>query len=288
MQVLSATMKDFSSYFLKNKRIILIFFIFMYGSINAWIESVSTIADFQRLGIEISYWEPYCWAFSSFIVTFILILYIIRALSKHPFTYGSIIKHTFYHFAHSIIFSLAHISGMVLIRKVVYFFNEKTYEFGHWPTEMLYEYRKDILSYFFILTGIYIYQMTVKQLQGDASIVPEYTNTSNHTDKLLIKKKGKEFIINLKHVSSIESGGNYIYIHSNNQVYPMRSTMNKMIKRLDQSQFIRVHRSYIVNVDYIKEIISPENQVYKIVMINKSTIPLSRKYRAHLIENFKH
>jgi hypothetical protein len=280
-------MNDFSNYFLKNKKIITIFFIFIYGFINAWIESVSTIGDFQRVSIIISDWEPYTWAYSSFIVTFILILYIVKTQVIHPLTYGCFKKHFLFHLGHSLVFSIAHIIGMVLIRKVVYFINNKTYEFGHWPTEMLYEYRKDILSYFFILSGIYVYQMIIKQLQGDASIVTEHKNASTQTNKLLIKKKGKEFIINLKNVSSIESGGNYIYIHSNNQVYPMRSTMNKMIEKLDHNLFIRVHRSYIVNVDHIKEIVSPENQVYKIIMKNKSTIPLSRKYRVNLIEIFR-
>lgn len=280
-------MKDFSSYYLNNKRLITISFIFIYGCINATIESISTIADLQRIGIEIPYWEPYSWAFSSFIVTFILIIYIIKTLSIHPLYYGTFKKNLMYHFGHSLVFSMIHIIGMVLIRKLVYSFHNKIYDFGHWPTEILYEYRKDILSYFFILLGIYIYQMIVKQLQGDASIISDYNEPSQIIDKLLIKKKGKEFIVNLKHVSSIESGGNYIYIHSNNQVYPMRSTMNKMIQRLNPNQFIRVHRSYIVNIDHIKEIVSPENQVYKIIMLSNITIPLSRKYRAHLIKNFK-
>lgn len=280
-------MKDYSSFFLKNKITLTLSLVFVYGCINAWIESVSRSEDFQRVGIEIAYWEPYSWAFSSFILTFVLILYIVKAQAIHPLSYGLFKKHFLYHIGHSIVFSLFHIVGMVMVRKLVYFINDKTYDFGYWPSEMLYEYRKDILSYFFILSVIYVYQMIVKQLEGDASIVPEHNNKSSQTDKLLIKKKGKEFIINLNNVSSIESGGNYIYIHYNNEVYPMRSTMNKMIKRLDHNQFMRVHRSYIVNLDFIKEIISPENQVFKIIMNNNSTIPLSRKYRNHLIENFK-
>jgi len=280
-------MKDYSSFILKNKISLTLTLVFIYGCINAWIESVSTIEDFQRVGIKIAHWEPYSWAFSSFTLTFLLIFYIAKAQTMHPLSYGLLKKHFVYHIGHSLVFSLLHILGMVLIRKLVYFFHDRTYDFGHWPTEMLYEYRKDILSYFFILSAIYIYQMIVNQLQGDASIVSEQSNTSKQTDKLLIKKKGKEFIINLNNVSSIESGGNYIYIHSNNEVYPMRSTMNKMLKRLDNNQFMRVHRSYIVNLDHIKEIVSPENQVYKINMKNNATVPLSRKYRNQLIENFK-
>jgi len=280
-------MKNYSTFFLKHKIFLTLTFVFIYGCVNAWIESVSTIEDFQRVGIELAHWEAYSWAFSSFALTFFLIYYIVKAQSIHPFSYGLFKKHFLYHIGHSIVFSLIHIVGMVWIRKLIYNIKDKTYEFGHWPTEMFYEYRKDILSYFFILSGIYIYQLIVKQLQGDASIISEQNNSSTQTDKLLIKKKGKEFIINLNNVSSIESGGNYIYIHSNNEVYPMRSTMNKITERLDKNQFIRVHRSYIVNLDLIKEIISPENQIYKIIMNNNSTIPLSRKYRTHLTEKFK-
>ncbi|MFK8010436.1 MAG: LytR/AlgR family response regulator transcription factor [Marinicellaceae bacterium] len=279
-------MIDHSSFFLKNKIILTFSLVFIYGCINAWIESLSTIEDFQRVGIEIAHWEPYSWSFSSFLLTFLLIFYIAKAQLIHPLKYGVFKKHFLYHIGHSIVFSIVHIIGMVLIRKLVYFFHNKKYDFGHWPSEMVYEYRKDVLSYFFILSGIYIYQMIIRQLQGDASIVSEQNNSSKQTDKLLIKKKGKEFIINLNNVSSIESGGNYIYIHSNNEVYPMRSTMNKMLKKLDHNQFMRVHRSYIINLDFIKEIISPENQVYKITMKNNATVPLSRKYRNQLLNKF--
>jgi DNA-binding LytR/AlgR family response regulator len=129
--------------------------------------------------------------------------------------------------------------------------------------------------------------MIVKQLQGDISLVTEqHENNSKFSNKILVKKKGKEFIIGLDQVSRIESGGNYVYIHSNNNVYPMRSTMAKMTEKLNNTVFVRIHRSYIVNTDYIKEIITITPQEYQIMMTDGAMIPLSRKNRPLLLARF--
>lgn len=280
-------MPEVSSYFLKNRVLLTTIFVVIYFCANAWVESISTLTDFQRMGLKVAIWEPYSWAFSSAFMLLLLIAYVIMANERHPLKYSTFAKHLGFHVMHSVVFSVIHVLGMVSIRKAVYFFHGTTYEFGHWPSELLYEYRKDILTYFFILSAIYVYHMVIRQLQGDASLVEERTQSSDKSpNKLLVKKKGKEFIIDLSQISRIESGGNYVYIHSNKQVYPMRSTMNKMIEHLNNELFVRVHRSYIINTDYIKEIISTTPQEYQIMMTDGVMVPLSRKNRPLLLSRF--
>jgi DNA-binding LytR/AlgR family response regulator len=123
-------------------------------------------------------------------------------------------------------------------------------------------------------------------MEGDAHLIAEKSPIEEKPDKLLIKKKGKEFVVSLDQISTIQSGGNYIYIHTNNQVYPMRSTMNKMQEKLDPNHFIRVHRSYIVNSNFIQEILTINPQEYKIKLKNNETIPLSRNRRSELLKVF--
>jgi len=279
-------MTDYTNTFLKQRFIVVALIVFIYGVISAWVNSVSRLADFQRLEIAIGSWEPYVWEFSSFVIGFMLIFYIIKAESWHPLVYGKFGKHLFYHLLHSIIFSLIHVAGMVLLRKIVYQIMAGNYDFGYWPSELLYEYRKDGMSYFIIIGGIYVYQYIIKNIEGDAQLITEKNNNESKPDKLLIKKKGKEFVVSLDQISTIESGGNYIYIHTNNQVYPMRSTMNKMQEKLDAKQFIRVHRSYIVNSNFIQEILTINHQEYKIKLKNNECIPLSRNRRSELLKVF--
>ncbi len=280
-------MSEISSLFLKHRTALTSVFVVVYFAANAWVESISTLTDFQRRGIDVATWEPYSWAFSSAFMLLVLIFYVIKANEWHPLKYSVFKKHLCWHLVYSVIFSVLHVVGMVMIRKVLYSLQESTYEFGHWSTEMLYEYRKDILTYFFILTAIYVYHMLIRQLQGDASLVEENPQSSGKSsNKVLVKKKGKEFIIDLNQVSRIESGGNYVYIHSNQQVYPMRSTMNKMIEKLNNDVFVRVHRSYIVNTDHIKEIVATTPQEYQIMMTDGVMVPLSRKNRPLLLARF--
>ena len=276
-------MQDQTSFLYKHLKSIIIITTF----INAWVASVSVLDDLHKRNILIAEWEPYVWEFSSRIVLLVLIYFVIKTERKHPLKYGNYAKHLFYHVLYSVMFSLIHVIGMVAIRTVIYYIMASNYDFGDWANEFIYEYRKDIVSYFFILSWIYVYQLITAQIKGDAKLVAEKSTGKKSLNKILIKKKGKEFIIDLSQVSTIESGGNYIYIHSNNQVYPMRTTMTKMQQNLDASQFVRVHRSYIVNLDYILEIQTPQAGEYRILLKNKETIPLSRTYRSEFLRIFK-
>ena len=51
-----------------------------------------------------------------------------------------------------------------------------------------------------------------------------------------------------------------------------------MEKKLQRTQFMRVHRSFIVNLDHIVEIHPWFNSTYNLVMKDKSKVPVSRTY----------
>jgi len=269
--------------------------LFFYGCMKSWMNALSVIADNARNNLTFNVWEPFVWEFSSFVVMIVLVPLIYRAYIYYPLCYDRFKKHVVVHLFNSILFSLIHVIGMVIIRKIIYFFNSSYYDFGHWPSELFYEYRKDIFSYLFLLMLIYIYQHFINQIEGIASLIKERNEMAGipvspektNKDKILIKKKGQEFIVDLSQISTVESGGNYVYIHTNKQVYPMRKTMIQIQTELAQHSFVRVHRSYIVNINFIKEINTSELGDYNIILTNNKTIPLSRKYRKDLIKIFE-
>jgi two-component system LytT family response regulator len=83
----------------------------------------------------------------------------------------------------------------------------------------------------------------------------------------------------------IEASGNYVRIHSGEKSYLIRGTMNSMERKLDPALFIRIHRSFIVNVDSIKELESWFHGDYKVVLKNGKELVLSRNYR-RLLQQF--
>lgn len=278
------------TFFIKHKKLLAFTFFTTFASLNAWVSSISLVADHQKNNASFASWEPYAWEFSSLFMLLVLIPYIALINKKYPLKYGRFKFNLMVHFFHTTVFSLIHSVGMIWIRKLIYQINETSYDFGHWPTELFYEYRKDVLTYFIVLALIYIYGLVINQIEGIASLITEDDKQSleHKVDKLLIKKKGREYIIDLAEVSTIEAGGNYIYIHANKHVYPMRETMTNILKRLDKKQFIQVHRSFIVNIEFTKEIISSESSDFSIKLINNRSVPLSRKYRSAFKKLFEY
>jgi DNA-binding LytR/AlgR family response regulator len=68
--------------------------------------------------------------------------------------------------------------------------------------------------------------------------------------------------------------------------YPLRATMAGIEERLDPARFVRVHRGYFVNLDYLVEIEPLEAGDARLQMRDGTKIPCSRRYRAALRERF--
>ena len=63
---------------------------------------------------------------------------------------------------------------------------------------------------------------------------------------------------------------------------PLRSTMTAIQDRLDPARFVRVHRSYIVNLDFLDQIEPLDTGDARLLLKNGSRVPCSRRYRSAL------
>jgi len=90
-------------------------------------------------------------------------------------------------------------------------------------------------------------------------------------DRRLIK-------IDLPSIYLIEAKGDYIHIKTEDKDYVVHSTLKKIEEKLPVSLFIKVHRSYIIN---IKKIIDIEDNS---VLIKRDVIPVSRSKRPELMK----
>ncbi|PQJ72600.1 LytR/AlgR family response regulator transcription factor [Polaribacter butkevichii] len=90
-------------------------------------------------------------------------------------------------------------------------------------------------------------------------------------DRRLIK-------IDLPSIYLIEAKGDYIKIKTESKDYTVHSTLKKIEEKLPDSLFLKIHRSYIIN---IKKIIDIEDNS---VLIKKDVIPVSRSKRPELMK----
>lgn len=90
-------------------------------------------------------------------------------------------------------------------------------------------------------------------------------------DRRLIK-------IDIPSIYLVEAKGDYILIKTEDKNYTVHSTLKKIEEKLPDTIFLKVHRSYIINVDKIIDI--EDNSV----LIKKDVIPVSRSNRPELMK----
>ncbi len=106
-------------------------------------------------------------------------------------------------------------------------------------------------------------------------------------ERLVIKTKGRIVFLNLDEIDWVEAAANYVRLNVGKESYLFRETISRTSERLHPSHFIRIHRSVIVNVRKIKELIPVNSGEYIVVLKGGKELSCSRGYRAnvqHIIE----
>jgi two-component system LytT family response regulator len=84
-------------------------------------------------------------------------------------------------------------------------------------------------------------------------------------------------------VDWIEAEGNYVNIHTAaKKSYLLRETISSLEAQLDPKDFVRIHRSAIVNINRIKELQPWSHGEYHILLHDGTRLTLSRSYREKL------
>jgi two-component system LytT family response regulator len=98
-------------------------------------------------------------------------------------------------------------------------------------------------------------------------------------DRLMIKSSGRIYFVRMADIDWCEAAGNYVRVHVGSQEHLVRDTMAHLESELDSHQFVRIHRSTIVNVDRIQEMQSSFNGEYVVILRSGVRLTLSRGYR---------
>jgi two-component system LytT family response regulator len=99
---------------------------------------------------------------------------------------------------------------------------------------------------------------------------------------LLIKSRGRLVFLKMSELQWVEAERDYVRLHLGKENHFIRDTMNNFQRRLDFTRFIRIHRSTIVNINQIAEILPLLGGDYTVVLHDKTRLTLSRRYRSSL------
>lgn len=112
-----------------------------------------------------------------------------------------------------------------------------------------------------------------------AELYKEYNQSiAPHLMEFVIKEKGSQRSINVDDVLYIEASAVYAVLHLNNGTILYRASLNLLEQQLP-AYFIRVHRSYLINLNFIQSSKYLNNSTYQITMKNEGIVISSRKYK---------
>ena len=103
-------------------------------------------------------------------------------------------------------------------------------------------------------------------------------NESSSLNELYININRRLIKIDIPSIYLVEAKGDYINIKTEDKNYTVHSTLKKIEDKLPNDLFLKVHRSYIINIHKIIDI--EDNSV----LIKKSVIPVSRANRPELMK----
>lgn len=129
--------------------------------------------------------------------------------------------------------------------------------------------------------------------QAQASDVPVKELIRDHQesieliDRVAVKTGSKIRIIYIDEIRYLESQDDYVMIYTEDGKYLKQNTMKYFEKHLPPKAFVRVHRSYIVKLDFVAQIELYERDSYIIKLKNQQTIPVSKSGYNRLRDTLK-
>lgn len=103
-----------------------------------------------------------------------------------------------------------------------------------------------------------------------------------YLSRILIKNSQKNIFVDVDAIEWIESSGNYIKLHLPQKHHMIRGSLKNMEEKLNPLQFVRIHRSWMVNIKNVKEIKPWFSGDSKVVLNNGKTLKMSRNYKDNL------
>jgi LytTr DNA-binding domain-containing protein len=232
--------------------------------------NIATVADdYADLGRSIPVWEPTVWELTSGASTILCLLafypVMIRLLARARGWPAVAIVHL----GGLLVFSLAHVAGMVTLRHLIY------QAIGdHYPlslSEFPYELRKDSLSYAF---AVGLFWLLLRTPAAEPAAPTE-------ADPALFDIRDGTRILRtpVADIRAVSSAGNYVAFDLADGRKPlMRATLASIETALASHGFVRTHRSWLVNPAAVRAIEPEGSGDFALELDGGARVPLSRRF----------
>jgi len=117
-------------------------------------------------------------------------------------------------------------------------------------------------------------------------LLEEINKEKQYLQRIMVKRGSRFFFVKSNEIMYISADEKYVKLHTAEDTYLIRETMSRIERHLDPAVFVRIHRSYIVNIDFIKEIQPWSHGDYIVILKNGAKLNLSRRFSERLLGKF--
>ena len=118
----------------------------------------------------------------------------------------------------------------------------------------------------------------VSEIQKERDLLFSLTESGSSEGMIFVKSKSRQVKLNTSDIYFVEALKDYVVINTKETRYTIHSTMKDIVKKLPEQEFIRVHRSFIVNINHISAIESSNI----VLEDDKKLIPVGGSYKDEL------
>lgn len=128
-------------------------------------------------------------------------------------------------------------------------------------------------------------QLTQEQLKTLLnSVRPASDPPKWYAQRFLVRDGDKEILLPVSEIDWIEADAYYSRLHVTGRNYMLRETITDLNDKLDPKNFVRVHRSSIVNIERIREVYREGRTDSSIVLKSGAVLKMSKQGRQRLVE----
>lgn len=119
----------------------------------------------------------------------------------------------------------------------------------------------------------------VKSLLAGSTASPAAVTSAVFPERIVVREIGRVYYVSVAEISWLEASGNYVSLHvASGKSHLVHETMAAMETKLDPQRFVRIHRSTIVSVNCIKELVPHFNGEYIVLLKDDTKLKLSRGF----------
>lgn len=243
------------------------------------VDTVNVFSALHDLKGRVEAWEPAVWEYSSGAMSLLLMPLVAQALRIAPPSHRRWRRFALVHVLSSLAYSLIHVGGFLILRKLVYAALGHSYRFGP-LSEFVYEYRKDLLAYIVCLT---VFAFAARREPPAILSAPDagtpLATAMMEPPTFDIRDGARLIRVLTADIITVTAAGNYVEFRLQDGRRPlMRTTLSRVEATLSAHGFVRTHRSWLVNAARLRSVAAEGSGDYQLELDTGVQAPLSRRF----------